>query len=140
MLAFKQTVQQWLFYRLIETWLKFIHNYKAFYCAHRNEGPKHISIHDFCIRQYLINLSQIIPFLPIHGIIYRSTVAHNMFDSWQPSLFQRCSPNYTKTSGHLKIVQRLIHAQYQGILWHSSLSRAIWSTKITPEAPKYEFK
>ena len=47
-------VQQWLFYRLIETWLKFIHNYKAFYCAHRDEGPKHIFLTWF-MHQKMLN-------------------------------------------------------------------------------------
>ena len=41
-------------YRLIETCLKFIHNYKAFYCAHRDERPKHIFLTWF-MHQTMLN-------------------------------------------------------------------------------------
>ena len=36
-----------------------------------------------------------------------------------------CSPNYTKSSEHLNIVQRLVHLQYQDILWCFTFARAV---------------
>ena len=36
-----------------------------------------------------------------------------------------CSPNYTKLSEHPNIVQRLVHSQYQDILWCSTFARVV---------------
>ena len=36
-----------------------------------------------------------------------------------------CSPNYTNFSEHLNIVQRLVHSQYQYILWCFTFARAV---------------
>ena len=36
-----------------------------------------------------------------------------------------CSPNYTNVSEHLNIVIRLVHSQYQDILWCSAFARAV---------------
>ena len=36
-----------------------------------------------------------------------------------------CSPNHTKFSEHLNIVQSQVHSQYQDILWCFTSARAV---------------